>query len=100
MTERVLITGGAGFIGCALARRLLARMDGIVVLDNLHPRVHTEPGLPARLPEAVRFIPGDVTLASNWATLFKFFRPDAVVHLAAETGTAQSLTEAHRHASV
>src|SRR5882757_9419295 len=100
MREKVLITGGAGFIGCTLAERLLARNDDVVVLDNLHPQVHSEPGLPLRLPYGVRFVPGDVTLMPNWMTLLKFFRPDAVVHLAAETGTGQSLTQANRHVSV
>lgn len=100
MASRVLITGGAGFIGCSLASKLLARGDEVVVFDNLHPQVHTGRGLPVRMPKAARFVPGDVTVASNWQTLLRFFLPDIVVHLAAETGTGQSLTEANRHASV
>ncbi len=100
MTERVLISGGAGFIGCTLAPRLLARGAEVLAFDNLHPQVHTSPGLPPRLHPGVRFVPGDVTVASNWAALFKFFQPEVVVHLAAETGTGQSLTAANRHAAV
>jgi dTDP-L-rhamnose 4-epimerase len=98
--ERVLITGGAGFIGCTLAPRLLARGDEVVVFDNLHPQVHPDAGLPSRLPKGVTFVPGDVTVSANWQTLLKYFKPDVVVHLAAETGTGQSLTEANRHALV
>jgi dTDP-L-rhamnose 4-epimerase len=98
--ERVLITGGAGFVGCALASKLLEQGADVVVFDNLHPQVHPGPGLPARLPKGVRFVPGDVTVGANWQTLFKYFTPDVVVHLAAETGTGQSLTEANRHAMV
>jgi dTDP-L-rhamnose 4-epimerase len=100
MPEKVLVTGGAGFIGCALSAELLSRGDEVVVLDNLHPQVHPGPGLPARLLPGVRFIPGDVTVGSCFRALFKYFQPDAVVHLAAETGTGQSLTEASRHAAV
>lgn len=100
MSRTVLITGGAGFIGCNVAQRLLARGDEVVVFDNLHPQCHTGPGRPAALPREVQFIPGDVTLTSNWASLLKLHRPEVVLHLAAETGTGQSLTEANRHAMV
>lgn len=100
MSRKVLISGGAGFIGCHVARKLLARGDEVLVFDNLHPQVHTRPGLPKDMPQGVTFVPGDVTVSENWATLFRYYRPDAVIHLAAETGTGQSLTESHRHASV
>jgi dTDP-L-rhamnose 4-epimerase len=62
--------------------------------------VHTGPGLPAALPKGVQFVAGDVTVTANWETLLKLHRPDVVMHLAAETGTGQSLTEANRHALV
>jgi dTDP-L-rhamnose 4-epimerase len=100
MSRTVLITGGAGFIGCNVARRLLERGDHVVVLDNLHPQCHTGSGRPKDLPSEVEFLPGDVTLTSNWASLLKLHRPEVVLHLAAETGTGQSLTEANRHAMV
>ncbi|MDP1920031.1 MAG: NAD-dependent epimerase/dehydratase family protein [Myxococcales bacterium] len=100
MSRTVLITGGAGFIGCNVAQRLLAQGDEVVVFDNLHPQCHTGQGRPKDLPKDVQFIPGDVTLTSNWASLLKLHRPEVVLHLAAETGTGQSLTEANRHAMV
>lgn len=100
MSRKVLISGGAGFIGCHVARKLLAKGDEVFVFDNLHPQVHTGFGLPKDMPQGVVFMPGDVTVAENWATLFRFLRPDVIIHLAAETGTGQSLTESHRHASV
>ena len=100
MTKTVLITGGAGFIGCRLAASLLEGGHRVVVVDNLHPQVHRSPGLPADLPTEVRFVPGDVTNAEMWRGLLRLEQPDAIVHLAAETGTGQSLTEATRHGSV
>jgi dTDP-L-rhamnose 4-epimerase len=55
---------------------------------------------PAALDERVTFVKGDVTSAADWDALLADHRPDVVVHLAAETGTGQSLTEATRHAAV
>ncbi|HEU4329532.1 MAG TPA: NAD-dependent epimerase/dehydratase family protein [Lapillicoccus sp.] len=100
MPTTVLITGGAGFIGCALGERLLDRFDRVVALDSLHPQVHPTTERPAALPRGVELVVGDVTDPAVWDRLLVDCRPDAVVHLAAETGTAQSLTEATRHASV
>ena len=96
----VLITGGAGFIGCALARRLVAAGDVVVVMDALHPQVHTTPGRPPDLPASVTLITGDVTHAPDWEAVLRLVRPAQIVHLAAETGTGQSLDEATRHGSV
>ncbi|MEP6649958.1 MAG: NAD-dependent epimerase/dehydratase family protein [Lapillicoccus sp.] len=100
MPRTALITGGAGFVGCALAGRLLDRFDRVVALDSLHPQVHPTAQRPAALDESVELVVADVTHPASWDTLLADVRPDAVVHLAAETGTAQSLTEASRHASV
>ena len=99
-TTSCLVTGGAGFIGCALAPHLLEFFDQVVVLDNLHPQVHPHGRPPAALPEQVRFIQGDVTDHQTWDALLAGHHPALVVHLAAETGTGQSLTAAHRHAAV
>jgi dTDP-L-rhamnose 4-epimerase len=97
---RVLVTGGAGFIGCRLAASLLDEGHAVTVLDNLHPQVHDGRGVPAELPSAVRFIPGDVTSIASWPAVLEATKPDAIVHLAAETGTGQSLSQATRHAAV
>jgi dTDP-L-rhamnose 4-epimerase len=96
----VLITGGAGFIGCAVARELCERGYPVTVADVLHPQVHPRPERPARLDERATLIPFDVTDAAAWDALVGLERPDLVVHLAAETGTGQSLREATRHAEV
>ncbi|PRI13409.1 NAD-dependent epimerase/dehydratase family protein [Mycobacterium shigaense] len=95
----MLVTGGAGFIGSALARRLVTAGYDVAVLDVLHPQVHT--GHQAiDLPPSVRLFTGDVTHAPDCDAVLRLFRPSQIVHLAAETGTAQSLSEATRHGSV
>jgi len=95
----VLITGGAGFIGTALAHRLVNSGFGVAVMDVLHPQVHPA-GQALDLPPSVRLFTGDVTHAPDLDAVLRLFRPTQVVHLAAETGTGQSLTEASRHGSV
>lgn len=100
MTRTCLVTGGAGFIGCALSQALPEHFDRVIAIDNLHPQVHEVPERPAALDERVEFIRGDVTDPAMWDALLADVTPHVVVHLAAETGTGQSLTEASRHARV
>jgi len=95
-----LVTGGAGFIGCAVSGRLADGFDRVVALDNLHPQVHATAQRPAALDPRVELVHGDVTSRETWDGLLADVRPDVVLHLAAETGTAQSLTESTRHAQV
>ncbi|WP_082695000.1 NAD-dependent epimerase/dehydratase family protein [Mycobacterium lehmannii] len=95
----MLITGGAGFIGSALARRLVRSGYEVGVLDVLHPQVHSG-SQPLDLPESARLFTGDVTHGPDLDAVLRLFRPTQVVHLAAETGTGQSLAEATRHGSV
>ncbi|OBA89879.1 NAD-dependent dehydratase [Mycobacteriaceae bacterium 1482268.1] len=95
----MLITGGAGFIGSALAHRLVKAGYDVAVMDVLHPQVHGRHQA-IDLPPSVRFLTGDVTHAPDWDAVLRLFRPSQIVHLAAETGTAQSLSEATRHGSV
>lgn len=100
-----LVTGGAGFIGCALASRLLekagsSRAPSIVALDNLHPQVHPNRLRPDALPQPVDLRLLDVCEANDWEGVIERYRPTTVVHLAAETGTGQSLDEPSRHTEV
>ena len=101
MTGRsVLVTGGAGFIGCNLARSLVADGYRVTAVDLLHPQVHGDRRRPALLPEEAELLPADVTHGPAWDAILGLVQPDVIVHLAAETGTGQSLTEASRHGRV
>ncbi|GAB4664961.1 NAD-dependent epimerase/dehydratase family protein [Mycobacterium avium subsp. hominissuis] len=99
MSASVLITGGAGFIGSALSRRLVEAGYDVALMDVLHPQVHGG-DRPVELAPSVRLFTGDVTHAPDFDAVLRLFRPTQIVHLAAETGTAQSLSEATRHGSV
>lgn len=98
MTD-VLITGGAGFIGSALAARLVGRGHTVVALDSLHPQVHPGGRAPT-LADGCRLVVGDVREVEAWDAALGEVTPQVVVHLAAETGTGQSMSQATRHASV
>lgn len=99
-TNTCLVTGGAGFIGCAISHVLAGEFDSFVVVDNLHPQVHPSPVRPASLhPDAI-FIHGDVMSPTLWDEILAEHQPQTIIHLAAETGTGQSLSEASRHGLV
>jgi dTDP-L-rhamnose 4-epimerase len=99
MRDVTIFTGGAGFIGCALARNIGGRAGHIVAIDNMHPQVHKTSKRPVAMPEDVELVVADVRDAKFWDRFLAEYRPTTVVHLAAETGTGQSLTQATRHAS-
>jgi dTDP-L-rhamnose 4-epimerase len=99
LSTSVLITGGAGFLGSALSRRLVDAGYDVAVMDVLLPQVHGG-HRPIQVPESARLFTGDVTHAPDWDAVLRLFRPSQIVHLAAETGTAQSLSQATRHGAV
>lgn len=94
------MTGGAGFIGTAVARQLATATHRWVALDSLHPQVHPSGKRPRSLPDKVELVHADVTDPAALDALLADFKPRSVLHLAAETGTAQSLHAATRHAHV
>ena len=97
--DNVLITGGAGFIGSNLALRLVAQGHRVTVLDNLSPQIHTaDSPLFGAIREKVNFIRGDVRNRSDWKCALE--GQQAIVHLAAETGTGQSMYEIARYVDV
>ena len=95
----VLITGGAGFIGTHLSRSLLSRGHSVTILDNFSPQVHgSNTDLPFDLRDNVRLARGDVRDAGIWASTVPGHQ--AIVNLAAETGTGQSMYEVSKYEQV
>lgn len=101
--EKILITGGAGFIGSNLALALIKRGHQVTVLDNLSEQIHgknpekTSP-LYLSIKDKVQFIKGTVACRE---TLQKAIANNTViVHLAAETGTGQSMYEIQHYTDV
>src|SRR5690349_14568257 len=95
MQRRVLITGGAGFIGSHLADLLLSTGCSVRVLDCLSQQVHPDRSRPKHLAAEAELIVGDLrdppTLQRALVGI------DAVVHLAAEVGVGQSMYEIVRY---
>jgi dTDP-L-rhamnose 4-epimerase len=96
--ETVLITGGAGFIGCHLTRALLKRGHKVRVLDSLIEQVHGSRQQPALLEPDAELIRGDVR--DPGALTRALEGVDSVVHLAAEVGVGQSMYAVDRYVSV
>lgn len=94
--SRVLITGGAGFIGFHLGRRLAAAGWDVVSLDNLSRQVHLDAHV-SRERLTGDLIEADVL---DDGVLDQVGIVDAVVHLAAETGVGQSMYETERYRRV
>jgi len=100
--KNILITGGAGFIGSNLALALLKKGYIVTVLDNLSKQIHgddpSQSSLFLSIKGKVNFIQGTVTSRSD--LLRALDGQDIVVHLAAETGTGQSMYEIEKYCTV
>ena len=103
MSDKVLIAGGAGFIGSNLAIKLNERGYNVTVLDNLSPQIHgnrpakTSP-LFISIKDDVKFINGTVLSRDDWRKAIE--NQDAIINLAAETGTGQSMYDIQRYVDV
>lgn len=99
MLSNILITGGAGFIGSHVAQKLLARGRRVTVLDNLSEQIHGKypenSALYNSIKGDVNFIRGSVTSRDDWRKALE--GNDCVIHLAAETGTGQSMYEISKY---
>ncbi len=98
MPEKVLITGGAGFIGRHLSRALLEKGDEVRVLDSFIDQVHHDRSAIAELGPHVEVVTGDVRDGDAVASALQGV--DKVVHLAAEVGVGQSMYAIDRYVSV
>lgn len=99
MRDRVLITGGAGFIGSRVARRLLSAGCEVAILDNFSPQIHGGNGeLPADLRDSVQLFRGDLCDSALCERALQ--GQQVVVHLAAETGTGQSMYRVRHYSEV
>jgi len=98
-TGKILITGGLGFIGLETAKALVEQGQQVLLLDNLNPQIHgAVPDLSSlailRHP-LIEIVRGDVCDPSVWSRVLNGV--SCVVHLAAETGTAQSMYQICRY---
>lgn len=99
MAEKILITGGAGFIGSHLADALLAEGYGVRALDNLSEQVHgPEQNRPPYLNPAVELVRGDVRNPAEVREALDGI--DAVFHFAAAVGVGQSMYQVQRYTEV
>ena len=97
--KNILITGGAGFIGSTIALKLLEQDYSVTVLDSLTEQIHginpEDSDLYNRIKGKVTFIRGSVTSREDLRNALS--GQDAVIHLAAETGTGQSMYEIYKY---
>jgi len=98
--KNILITGGAGFIGSRLCEKLFDQGNNITVLDNLSKQIHGngESFLFNKIKDKCTFIKGDVRDKNDWAHAIK--NQEIIIHLAAETGTGQSMYEVEKYTNV
>src|SRR5262245_2890911 len=102
MTDAILVTGAAGFIGYHVARRLVEQGRPVLGLDNLNS--YYDPRLKqARLDQlktfaGFSFTALDLADRQGMADLFAAHRFPQVVHLAAQAGVRHSLTAPHAYA--
>jgi dTDP-glucose 4,6-dehydratase len=89
--QRILVTGGAGFIGSAVVRHLIDRGYEVVNLDKLTYSGNLESVRAAAESPAYRFFKADICDRREVAEILRASEPDAIMHLAAETHVDRSI---------
>ena len=84
---RILLTGGAGFIGSHIAESYVSLGHEILVVDNLSN------GVKAQVPDGARLVVGDITDFSLMESVIREFKPDVINHQAAQIDVARSLED-------
>ena len=100
--KKILITGGAGFIGSEIVNKLINKDYEVIVYDVMTEQIHgknfEESYLYKKIKDKCKFIHGDVR---DYELLKKSIEDvDYIIHLAAETGTGQSMYEINQYNSV
>jgi dTDP-glucose 4,6-dehydratase len=92
MTKRFLVTGGAGFIGSAVVRHLLAATDhAVLVVDKLTYAGNLDSLAPVKDHPHFKFVRADIVDAAKMGDVFARFQPNLVMHLAAESHVDRSI---------
>ncbi len=97
LKQNILITGGAGFIGVNLTRALLKLGANVRIVDSFNQQVHSTGLLPLDISGGVELIKGDIRDSDLMIRALNGI--DRIVHLAADTGTGQSMYEIQRYFS-
>ena len=97
MSKKILVTGGAGFIGSFLTDELVKRGHDVTVFDNFEPQVHGRKK-PGYLNKGARYIKGDVTDVAAFKKVV--LRAEVIFHEAARVGVGQSQYQIRRFTEV
>src|SRR5271166_1772853 len=99
MSFKILVTGGAGFIGTHLVRRLLREGSSVTLLDNFSSQIHEgAKELPRDIVSSVDLLVGDIRDRDLVTRAVQ--NQDVIVHLAAGTGTGQSMYAVRQYEDV